>query len=109
MKKSLKRISLVIAIAMLLGTLLSCADVKDDAGSSGEWEGIGEWDGTRATTPDNLPKDLNFDGATISILHREGLQELECDMLAVACLDEAFELRRVGVTLPILCLGVLPL
>ena len=33
------------------------------------------------------------------------LQELECDMLAVACLDEAFELRRVGVTLPILCLG----
>ena len=33
------------------------------------------------------------------------LQELGADMLAVACLGEAEELRRNGVTLPILCLG----
>lgn len=36
------------------------------------------------------------------------LQQLGADMLAVACLDEAVELRRVGVTLPILCLGQTP-
>lgn len=33
------------------------------------------------------------------------LQELGAEMLAVACLEEALELRRVGVTIPILCLG----
>ena len=36
------------------------------------------------------------------------LQQLGADMLAVACLDEAIELRRWGITLPILCLGVTP-
>lgn len=33
------------------------------------------------------------------------LEELGCDMLAVACAAEAAELRQAGVTLPILCLG----
>ena len=36
------------------------------------------------------------------------LQELGADMLAVACLDEAVELREAGITLPILCLGQTP-
>ena len=36
------------------------------------------------------------------------LQELGCGILAVACLDEAMELRRMQVTLPILCLGHTP-
>ena len=36
------------------------------------------------------------------------LQELGCDMLAVACLSEAEELRAAGVTLPVLCLGKTP-
>lgn len=36
------------------------------------------------------------------------LESLGADMLAVACLDEAVELRRVGITLPILCLGQTP-
>lgn len=36
------------------------------------------------------------------------LQKLGADMLAVACLDEAMELRRVGVSTPILCLGQTP-
>ena len=36
------------------------------------------------------------------------LQELGADMLAVACLAEAEELRGAGVTLPILCLGKTP-
>lgn len=34
------------------------------------------------------------------------LEELGCDYLAVACLDEAEELRLGGVTLPILILGI---
>ena len=33
------------------------------------------------------------------------LEELGTDMLAVACLDEAEELRSAGITRPILCLG----
>ena len=33
------------------------------------------------------------------------LQELGAEMLAVACLSEAIELRQAGVTIPILCLG----
>ncbi|MCI8303351.1 MAG: alanine racemase [Lawsonibacter sp.] len=36
------------------------------------------------------------------------LQELGVEMLAVACLDEAVELRRGGITIPILCLGQTP-
>ena len=33
------------------------------------------------------------------------LEELGADMLAVACVAEAKELRQAGITLPILCLG----
>ena len=36
------------------------------------------------------------------------LQELGTDMLAVACLAEAVELRQAGITIPILCLGQTP-
>ena len=36
------------------------------------------------------------------------LEELGCDMLAVACVAEAAQLRQAGVTLPILCLGYTP-
>jgi len=36
------------------------------------------------------------------------LQNLGADMLAVACLDEAVELRQAGITIPILCLGQTP-
>ena len=36
------------------------------------------------------------------------LEELGADMLAVACLDEAAQLRDAGVSLPILCLGQTP-
>ena len=36
------------------------------------------------------------------------LQELGAEMLAVACLDEAVQLRQAGVTIPILCLGQTP-
>jgi alanine racemase len=38
----------------------------------------------------------------------EKLQRLGADMLAVACLAEAKELREAGITLPILCLGQTP-
>ena len=33
------------------------------------------------------------------------LQQIGCDMLAVACAAEAAELRQSGITIPILCLG----
>ena len=36
------------------------------------------------------------------------LEELGADMLAVACISEAVELRHSGVTMPILCLGETP-
>ena len=36
------------------------------------------------------------------------LEQLGADMLAVACVDEAKELREAGITLPILCLGNTP-
>ena len=36
------------------------------------------------------------------------LAELGCDYLAVACLDEALELRQAGIELPILILGYTP-
>ena len=36
------------------------------------------------------------------------LETLGCDMLAVACLAEAAQLRQAGITLPILCLGYTP-
>lgn len=36
------------------------------------------------------------------------LQELGCEMLAAACLDEAVELRRADITAPILILGSTP-
>ncbi len=62
-----------------------------------------------------LPEGCKFLGVVKANAYGHGaaelgrkLQELECDMLAVACLDEAFELRRVGVTAPILCLGQTP-
>ena len=36
------------------------------------------------------------------------LESLGADMLAVACLDEAAELRQAGIAIPILCLGQTP-
>ena len=36
------------------------------------------------------------------------LEDVGCDYLAVACLDEALELRRAGIRLPILILGYTP-
>ena len=36
------------------------------------------------------------------------LERLGADMLAVACLDEAAELRKAGISIPILCLGQTP-
>ena len=76
----IKRISLLLAVAILLCGAVSCSDTQgNNSGSGDEYEGIGEWDGTRATTPDNLPKDLNFDGATISVLYRSSLKEYEAE------------------------------
>ncbi|MBR4098797.1 MAG: alanine racemase, partial [Clostridium sp.] len=36
------------------------------------------------------------------------LERLGADILAVACVDEAIQLRRSGVSIPILCLGQTP-
>ncbi|MBQ1351785.1 MAG: alanine racemase, partial [Oscillospiraceae bacterium] len=37
------------------------------------------------------------------------LEEMGADYLAVACLDEAIELRNAGLSMPILILGITPL
>jgi len=62
-----------------------------------------------------LPEDCRFLGVVKANAYGHGagaiarkLQELGCDILAVACLDEAMELRRMNITLPILCLGHTP-
>ena len=62
-----------------------------------------------------LPQGCKFLGVVKANAYGHGtgeigrkLQRLGCDILAVACLDEAIELRRVGVTTPILCLGQTP-
>lgn len=62
-----------------------------------------------------LPQGCRFLGVVKANAYGHGtgeigrkLQQLGCDMLAVACLDEAIELRRVGVTAPVLCLGQTP-
>lgn len=79
MRKLSKKLALFLVFALLFSAFISCADERPDAGNGGEWEGIGEWDGTRATTPDTLPKDLNFDGATIAVLYRQHLKEYEAE------------------------------
>ena len=73
----IKKISLLLTIAILLCGAVSCGNTQDTDTGDGNWNGIGEWDGTRATTPDNLPADLNYDGATINVLYRDGIQEYE--------------------------------
>ena len=72
----IKKISLLLSIVMLFCSITACSG-PDDITDNGKWDGVGEWDGTRATTPDNLPANLNYDGATISVLFRDGLQEYE--------------------------------
>ena len=62
-----------------------------------------------------LPQGCRFLGVVKANAYGHGigeigrkLEKLGCEVLAVACLDEAMELRRVGVTAPILCLGQTP-
>ena len=61
------------------------------------------------------PRDCKFLGLVKANAYGHGavrvakkLQELGADMLAVACLAEAMELRQGGINLPILCLGQTP-
>ena len=49
----------------------------------------------------------NAYGHGAAVIGKE-LEELGAEMLAVACVSEAIELRRSGVTAPILCLGETP-
>ena len=62
-----------------------------------------------------LPRDCRFMGLVKANAYGHGavpvarkLQTLGAEMLAVACLAEAEELRRAGIALPILCLGKTP-
>ena len=73
----IKKIALLLSIVMLFCSIVACSDTGDDPSGNGKWEGVGEWDGTRATAPDNLPDNLNYNGATISVLFRDGIQEYE--------------------------------
>lgn len=64
---------------------------------------------------EQIPIDCRFVGVVKANAYGHGavpvsrkLEELGCDYLAVACLDEAVELRGAGIGLPILILGVTP-
>lgn len=63
----------------------------------------------------SLPEGCGFMGMVKSDAYGHGalevsraLQEIGCDYLAVACLDEALELRATGIELPLLILGYTP-
>ena len=65
----------------------------------------------RALTPDGckflgLVKANAYGHGAVPVAKK--LEALGCDMLAVACLAEAAQLRNAGITLPILCLGYTP-
>ena len=62
-----------------------------------------------------LPEDCKFMGVVKADAYGHGaipvaeyLEKLNCDYLAVACVDEAEELRKAGNKLPILVLGATP-
>ncbi|MEG1165656.1 MAG: alanine racemase, partial [Oscillospiraceae bacterium] len=60
----------------------------------------------------NLPENCKFLGVVKANAYGHGavgvakmLERVSCDYLAVACLDEALELRNAGISTPILILG----
>lgn len=64
---------------------------------------------------EKLPEGCKFMGVVKANAYGHGsvavakmLEKFRCDYLAVACLDEAEELRSAGITLPILILGATP-
>ena len=64
---------------------------------------------------EKLPESCKFMGVVKADAYGHGavpiakhLERLKCDYLAVACVDEAEELRKAGIQLPILVLGVTP-
>ena len=73
-----KLLALLLCALMLAPTFVSCADNADstdpnggtasapavDSGDTSE-----ETEITRATTPDNLPDDLNFNGMSLNVYH----------------------------------------
>ncbi len=78
MKRMFRRIALILTLTVLLCPTVACSDTPSAPSGDG-WEGVGEWDGTRATTPDTLPSDLNFNGDTVAVLYREHLKQYEAD------------------------------
>ena len=77
MNNWIKVVSLILVFAILLCGAVSCASPDDNGGDGGTGEG--EWDGSREDAPDNLPEDLYYDGATVSVLYREHLKEYEAE------------------------------
>lgn len=65
----------------------------------------------RAMLPDGcrllgVVKANGYGHGAVTVGHK--LAELGCEMLAVACLDEALELRRAGIHTPVLIFGITP-
>ncbi len=67
--KAIKRITLLLALAMLFAPILSACAVDDDDGDEIIWE-LG--DEGRAAVPDNLPDDLNYNGYEVKAFFRNG-------------------------------------
>ncbi len=73
-----KILALLLCALMLAPTFVSCADSGETADSTGTSSGTPgtaedtvpeETEITRATTPDNLPEGLKFDGTTLNVYH----------------------------------------
>ena len=76
----MKKLAVFLSVSILLCSVLACADTNSgNGGNNGGYGDLGEWDGTRETTPDNLPENLNYNGATVSVLYREHLKEYEAE------------------------------
>ncbi len=67
--KSIKRITLILALVMLFAPILSACTKEDEDDRKIWWELGSEG---RAAMPDNLPEDLDYDGYEIQAFYRGG-------------------------------------
>ncbi|MGI6166594.1 MAG: extracellular solute-binding protein [Eubacteriales bacterium] len=74
MKKPVKRLALIVALAIICSLAAACTNNRDDGGGTSK---VGDNTDNTVTTPDessdylrdNLPDDLNFNNQTVNILY----------------------------------------
>ena len=70
--KTLRRITLILALVMLFAPILAACQKEDEDEKKVWWELGTEG---RAATPDNLDEDLNYEGYEIQAFHRGGFTD----------------------------------